>query len=258
MPGRMGELVQAGAVVVDLVEERGLRRHLHVVGTGRVVGHVAADPDLYAARRDHFFGDGNDLALGQWRGRGRKVVRQTLALRGIEDGEALEERHAARVFSCLLRALTFGCGNEAIGIDDCGAAFALADRTARLARLPESQPALRGIAALDDRLPQDEDVDSRIGAPGERVARQARPGRAGGVSPRLNPRQASRFQFADDAVGNFVVEIATRALCSPVERGGRCGRTAPAASAAVGVRVHDGLLPAPKPDRASPEAGGGR
>src|SRR3546814_6325604 len=85
------------------------------------------------------------------------------------------------------------CSSDLVGIDDGHAMLALADAPACRLRLGVCQPRLRRPAMLDDGAPQDQDVDARIIARGERIARQAGSGgRAptfGASSPRLDPRQ---------------------------------------------------------------------
>ena len=136
------------------------------------------------ARRDHRLGDRHDLALGERRGIGREPGAQALALRDVEHGEALEERHRLGVVAALARARAFSrLGREAVGIDDGRAALALADQPPASMRLPEGQPRLRRTAVLDDRAPQDQDIDAGIGARGERVARQSGGPRRRRVAP---------------------------------------------------------------------------
>src|SRR3546814_17725372 len=65
MTSRMGEFGQRGAVIIDLIEKGGLRRHLHIIMRGDVEGPVATDAEIDPARGDHRPGDGDDLALGK-------------------------------------------------------------------------------------------------------------------------------------------------------------------------------------------------
>src|SRR3546814_6325207 len=113
------------------------------------------------------------FALGKRRGIGRQPGAQPLALRDIEHGEALEERHCLGVATLARSPLFLRLGSEAVGIDDGHATLALADAPACFLRLPEGQPRLRRPAMLDDRAPQDQDIDARIVARGQGVARQA-------------------------------------------------------------------------------------
>ena len=76
-------------------------------------------------------------------------IRQTFALRQVEDGEALEERDRLRFLAGLLHPLLLVIRNEAVGIDDGGAVLALADIAAERQRLAEGDPALDREAVLD-------------------------------------------------------------------------------------------------------------
>ncbi len=154
MAGPVGQFVKAGAVVVDLVEEGDLGRHRHVVGGWSIIGLVPADAQVHAGRGNERFGNGHDLALGQRRGVAGQTGLQTLALRDIENGEALEERYGPRVLVLARRAFRLAFGNETIGVDHCDPALALADAASRRNGLPESQPALRGMAVRDAGRPQ--------------------------------------------------------------------------------------------------------
>src|SRR3546814_19388044 len=59
---------------------------------------------------------------------------------------------------------------------------------------------------LDDRAPQDQDIDARIVARGQGVARQAGTG-AAGRSPWLDPRQAPGLKLGNDPPGHLVIEV---------------------------------------------------
>jgi len=87
----MGQFVKAGAIIVDLLEEGGLRRHLHEIGAGRVEGACAADAKIDAGRGDNLLGDGHDLALRKRCRIAGEISAQSVALRDVEQGEALEE-----------------------------------------------------------------------------------------------------------------------------------------------------------------------
>ena len=118
----------------------------------------------------------------------------------------LEERDGARLVAVAVGALALGLGDEAVGIDHRGAAFALADIAAERERLAEGEPGLPGIAALDHPAPEDQHVDPRIAPAGGGVPRQAdgRPGARG--APGLDPGQAPGLQLGDDLVGDFGIE----------------------------------------------------
>jgi hypothetical protein len=96
------------------------------------------------------------LSLGQYqigldrRGGDCDAFGQVLALLNIEDGESFEERDRADLFSRIARALARPFWNEAIGIDNRRALFALANVTAKREGLAEGEPALGREAILDD------------------------------------------------------------------------------------------------------------
>ncbi len=136
--------------------EIGLRRwHLDEVANHRIERAIAADPDVGATGPDQRLGLRQDEALGNRRCRGCDRVGQAFALIGVKHREALEERDGARLVAVAVGALALGLGHEAIGIDHRGAALALADVAAERERLAEGEPGLAGIAALDDRAPED-------------------------------------------------------------------------------------------------------
>lgn len=202
----MGQFVQAGPVIVDLLEKGRLRRHLHIIMRRDIEGAVAADAEVDAARRDDRFRDRHDLAFGQ-RGRiGRKAGTQSLALRDVEDGKAFQEGNGLGVAAGFDGTRLFGLGYEAVGIDNGGAVLAFPDRTARFQCLAEGQPALRGKAMLDHRAPQDQHIDTGVMAGRQRIARQSGCGSAG-TSPRLHPRHAPCLQFGDDPCRHLVIQV---------------------------------------------------
>ena len=71
------------------------------------------------------------------------LVGQALALRRVEDGEALEERDRLRFVAGLRGAPAFVLRREAVGIDDGRAALALADMATE-ARAPGERSASSG------------------------------------------------------------------------------------------------------------------
>ena len=80
-------------------------------------------------------------------------------MRRVEDGESFQERDSVGLIASVAGTLLLVLGNEAIGIDDGGAALALADIAAEREGLTESEPALAGEAMLDDGAPEDQDID---------------------------------------------------------------------------------------------------
>ena len=62
---------------------------------------------------------------------------QALALRDVEHRKAFEERHCFRLVTVAPRPFALVVGDEAVGIDDSGPAFALAHRPAQAQGLPQ-------------------------------------------------------------------------------------------------------------------------
>src|SRR3546814_8606244 len=54
-------------IIVDLIEEGGLRRHLHIILARHVKGLVAADAIIDPRCSNHRFGHRHDLAFGKRR-----------------------------------------------------------------------------------------------------------------------------------------------------------------------------------------------
>lgn len=205
--GIMGQFMEGGAIVIDLFAEGRLRRHLHIIRAGGIESLRPADAKIRAGRFYQRLGMGDDLAFRQGRGIGGEAGAQAFALRDVEHGEAFEKRNGAGVLAVLHRAGLLRFGNEAVGIDDGGSLLALADIAARFQGLAEGHPALRGIFARDRRAPKQQHIDAGIAPPGKGVARQAGTGCDAGI-PRLDPRKAALFKFADDLGGDFGVNVA--------------------------------------------------
>jgi hypothetical protein len=133
--------MQRRAVIVDLLEEGRLRRHLHIVLRGHIEGPVPADAEGHARSRDDRLGQGHDLALGQGRRIAEEILAQALALGHIEDGETLEEGHLPGLLAACARPLLLGLRGEAVGVDHPHPLLALADMApASSACLNVSQP----------------------------------------------------------------------------------------------------------------------
>ena len=154
MPGRMTELMQRGAVPVDRLEIGLWRRDLDIVFGRCVEGAIAADTKRDARGLDQGFDLGLDQAWRRWRRRGCDLIGQAVALVGVEDGKALEEWNRLRLFAGLGGASLLVAWHETVGVDDGGAAFALADMAAKRERLAKGEPALSREAVLDRRLPR--------------------------------------------------------------------------------------------------------
>jgi hypothetical protein len=190
----------------------------------------SANAEVRARRCDEAFGVRNDLGFWQ---RGRtcvSVFRQAFALLHVEQGEAFEERHAPRLVAVLLGPLALGLGNEGIGVARGDAALALHDVAAHFLGLGVGQPCLRREARTHDVMPQNQDVDARIGAARERVLGQAKPRLRARRTPRLHPRRAARLKLGDDAGGHLVIErrlgrtARLLAILSPALSACRCVR----------------------------------
>jgi hypothetical protein len=126
--------------------------------------------------------------------------------------------------------------------------LAHADAATRVLCLPEGQPRLRRKARLDNCAPQDQDIDARIAARGQRVARQTGSG-ATGRSPRLGPRQAPGLQLEHDLGGDLVVKADPVLDLTILARG-------PAAGTAADGFTHGFLHTTPKKHKASPRRRG--
>jgi cell division GTPase FtsZ len=84
-------------VKIHRLEEIRRRRHLDVVRARHVEGAIAADADIGAGRADQRLGLRQDQVFGNGRWRRREVGRKIVALGGVEDREALEERNRFRL-----------------------------------------------------------------------------------------------------------------------------------------------------------------
>ena len=137
---------------VDRLEIRGRRRHLHEIAGRVVVGARAADAEIrpVAAIKASAWGTIWPGGGGDRRG---DLVGQAVALVGVEDGEALEERDRARLFAGLRGAPRSSSGHETIRVNDNGTALAFPDVAAETERLTECEPALAREAAFDHCTP---------------------------------------------------------------------------------------------------------
>lgn len=204
----MAEFMETGAVIVDRLVKGRLRRHLDAVEARHIKGHRAARMECRAGRGDQRLGGGHGLAFRQYGGRCKQLARQAVALRDIENGEALEKGNAPGLLAFRRRAFPFRLGREAVGINEGHALLALADMAAKRKRLPEGEPVLGGEAALDDGAPEDQDIDPRIGIPRRRIARQTEPRFR--FVPGLHPRHAARFELRDDFCRHIGIKLRPR------------------------------------------------
>ena len=146
----------------------------------------------------------DDLARLQRRSR-RLGFGDAVALFDIEDGKTLEERYGVGAVALLCRALLFGLGNKAVGVTDGDAAFAFAHLSADGVGLAQGEPAVRAEIAADNRIPQDQDIDSGIMPPGGGVLGHCQPGF--GLIPRAHPWDTALFQFGNDPVCDLLIKI---------------------------------------------------
>ena len=103
MAAGVADFMQRRPVPVDRFEI-GLRRwDLHEIMPRVVEGPLAADAEIHAGRPDQRLGLRQDeVGLDRRRDR-HHLVGQALALRRVEDGEALEERDRLRFLAGLAR-----------------------------------------------------------------------------------------------------------------------------------------------------------
>src|SRR5262249_344375 len=105
MTGPMAEFVEGRPVPVDRLVISLRRRHLHEMAGRAIERPRTADAEICAGRCDQPLGLRFDHA-GWGRRRGlRDLYRETVALVGIEDSEAFEERDRKDILAGLDRAL---------------------------------------------------------------------------------------------------------------------------------------------------------
>ena len=110
--GIMTELVADRPVKIDRLEEGRRRGHLDGVGARDIEGAVAADADIGAGRADQRLGLRQDQVVGQRFRRRRDRGRDILALVGIKDREALEERDRVGFVAGFGGARALAVGNK--------------------------------------------------------------------------------------------------------------------------------------------------
>src|SRR5690606_30498668 len=167
MAGGVPQLVQGRPVPVDRFEIGQWRRHLNIIMYGNIEGLISANAEVDSGRPDQRLDPWLDHVGRRWRRLDSNILRQALALRRVEHGEALEKRDAASFLPRLPRAALLILGREAVGINDGRAALTFPDITAERQGLAESQPMLGRIAVLNNGAPEDQNVNARI-LPGRR------------------------------------------------------------------------------------------
>jgi hypothetical protein len=125
-------------------------------------------------------------------------------LRDIEYGIALEKRDAVLSFVLaprILRIAVFS-GCEAVGVGDRGAVFAFADVAAEGQRLFEGQTPVGVLAAREQRVPHQKDIDARIDVVRGGIDRH---GQNWSARSGLNPGDRSGHDLFDDPVGDLLI-----------------------------------------------------
>lgn len=151
---------------VDRLEIGVRGRHLDIIKGWNVIGAVAADAKVDSGGFDQRLDLRLDQAGRRWRWCNGDFVGQTFTLSRVEHGEALQEGDSVGVLAGFPGASLLVIGDEAVGIDNGGAALTLPDIAAKRKGLAESQPRLTRETMLDDSAPEDENIDTRIGPAG--------------------------------------------------------------------------------------------
>ncbi len=192
---------------IDRFEIGGRRRDLHEVVRRAVKGAAAADAEIRARGPDQRLGLRLDHAGWRRRRDGGDLLRQVLALVGVEDGEALQERNRLCFVAALAGPFAFIIGYEAVGVDDGDAARSLPDIAAKAKRLAECEPALAGKTVLDNRAPEDQDIDPGIAPAGRCILRHGQRRLRCRGAPGLDPGNPAGLQLGDDLAGDVVIEV---------------------------------------------------
>ena len=163
--GIMRQFMERGAIKIDRLEKAGLIGNADAVVGGVVIGMFAAALEPRAACADERFGDLDGKALRDLLGLDGVFKGKAVALCDVEHREALEEGNAPlRAPGGVASAVTGFLGDETIGVNDGGAALALANLAAEGQRLLVSEPLIDLEAARKQRIPQQHDIDAAIGA----------------------------------------------------------------------------------------------
>jgi hypothetical protein len=136
----------------------------------------------------------------------KTAVIKVLALIGIEDREAFEERDRAPLVAVAFRTLAFVIRNEAVGIDNRRAVLAFADIAANAQGLAEGEPILASESSRDDGVPEDKYIHAGVSVPRGCILRHGKRRLRRRRSPRLDPRHTARFQLGDDLIGDFGIK----------------------------------------------------
>ena len=123
----MGQFMQRRAVKIDRLVKAVLFGDADVVAADVVIGLLAAALKHRAARLDQQFGAFDGKAVRDRRKRRRHVGGQAFALGDVENCKAFQKRDAAGFAIFAARRFLLALGREAVGKNNSGAVFALAD-----------------------------------------------------------------------------------------------------------------------------------
>ena len=198
------QLMQGHAVVAGGLRECAAQRQLdHVIG-GPVERLIATMANDGARSGQQALGFLDRAPVGSLF-RLRQRWRQFLDLIGVEDRERAQHGHN---LGC--RGIVGGAGSpglidfQHLEEDDGCAGFAPAHVGAQHSRLLVGQPAIAPVAFVHGGHVEQQGVDAAIQASGAQVGGH---GAARFPLPRKLPRDGARFEGADDALGDGLVEV---------------------------------------------------
>ena len=90
----MSKLMKAGPVIIDGLEERGLRRDADIVVAAMIESFAPADAEVCRRGGNRRLGGWYGLGFAMFSRRFARGLRQAFALLDVEDGKAFEERNA--------------------------------------------------------------------------------------------------------------------------------------------------------------------
>ena len=209
----MCKFVKGRAVPIDWFEIRLGRRDANEIERRVVKRPIAADAKIDAARLDQGFNARLDRSWRRLGFRSEDVLRQSIALRDVENRETLQEGNRTGLLANVPFARPLLVRRETIGVDNGRTALAFAHGAAKRKGLAKRQPTLLWKAAFNDGAPKDQYIDARIAPTGRGVFRQADRRLRRRCSPRLDPGDAPGFDLTDDLGRDVFVEA------GPVEAG---------------------------------------
>ena len=133
-------------------------------------------------------------------------VVHSLSLFRAADRKSLQKWDSLRFVTVFVRTTFLVLRHETIGVNNRGAAFALANVASERERLTEGEPALPCKPAFDYGSPEDQDVDSAVLSISRRVFRHRELRLRRGCSPGLDLGHTAGLKLGDDLIGDFVIE----------------------------------------------------